>query len=114
MIRDIDFDGFCQRLIRQGRSNYVFSRMHPDKEIVYWAETEDAEARWKKVAMSYDAILNSARQLDKLVNMEIAAGFEIDGLTESLLHKAYFAAFRVCKLKGIIEKLESDSTALLE
>jgi hypothetical protein len=44
--------------------------------------------------------------------MEIAAGFEIDELTESLLHRAYFAAFRVCKLKGIIEKLESDRNAL--
>jgi len=112
MIRDIDFDGFCQRLIRQGRSNHVFSRMHPDREIVSWAETHDAEARWDKVSPSYDAILNSARQLDKLVNMEIAAGFEIDKLTESLLHRAYFAAFRVCKLKGIIEKLESDRTTL--
>ncbi len=113
MIRNIDFDGFCQRLIRQGRSNYVFSRMHPDKEIARWAETGGAKARWEKVSASYDAILNSARQLDKLVNMRIVAGFETDELTESLLHRAYFAAFRVCKLRGIMDKLESDGTAPL-
>lgn len=111
MIRDIDFDGFCQRLIRQGRSNYVFSRMHPDKEIESWAETFDAKTRWDKVSASYDAILNSARQLDKFVNMQVAAGLELDELTENLLHRAYFAAFRLCKLKGITEKIESDGPA---
>ena len=43
-IRKIDFDGFCNRLERQGASNYVYSQLHPEPEIQQWTERKDSSA----------------------------------------------------------------------
>ena len=104
MVRDIDFAGFCRRLERQGNSNYVFSRLHPIPEIVAWTETGDADSIWQKVAGQYEKIIKSARHLDEIGNLKSAYGLELDATTRYLLHRGYWAAFKACKVKGIIEK----------
>jgi hypothetical protein len=48
MVRDISFDAFCTRLIRQGESQYVFSQLHPDTEVQKWTEMIGAEEEWRK------------------------------------------------------------------
>jgi len=103
MIRNLDFDDFCNRLARQGRSNYVFSRLHPVPEIQSWTEVTEAESLWEKIEPVYDAIVRSARELDRIANIRIDSGFGVDGLTEALLHRGYRAAFQACKFKGILE-----------
>jgi glycosyltransferase involved in cell wall biosynthesis len=104
MVRDIDFAGFCRRLERQGNSNYVFSRLHPVPEIVHWTETGDADSIWQKVEGQYEKIIQSAGHLDEIANLKLANGFELDDTTLGLLHRGYRAAFKACKVKGIIEK----------
>lgn len=103
MIRDVGFDEFCNRLIRQGRSNFVFGKLHSSPEIQHWTEIVKADGLWSKIEPVYDAIVRSARELDRIANLRIASGFGIDDLTEILLHRAYRAAFEASKLKGIME-----------
>ena len=108
MIRNVGFDEFCNRMIRQGRSNFVFSKLHSSPEILDWTEIVKAEELWGKIEPVYDAIVRSARELDRIVNLRIASGFIIDDLTEILLHRAYRVAFEASKLKGIMEGKSRD------
>jgi glycosyltransferase involved in cell wall biosynthesis len=101
MVRDISFDEFCARLIRQGESQYVFSQLHPDVEVQNWAEMIGAEEKWQKIKTVYEAVIRSARELDRIANLKLELGFEIDDITNDLLYRAYPNAFRACKLKGI-------------
>ncbi|MCZ6594516.1 MAG: glycosyltransferase family 2 protein [Bacteroidetes bacterium] len=103
MIRPITFDDFCKRLIKQGRSQYVFSQLSNDPEVDRYTEVPEIEEKWLEMETLYEARIHSARELDKIVNLRITYGFEIDDLTKRLLHKAYWWAFRACKIKGMIE-----------
>ncbi|MGH8764072.1 MAG: glycosyltransferase family 2 protein [Nitrosospira sp.] len=104
MIRKVDFDAFCYRLERQGASNYVFSQIHPEPEIQRWSETVDSEQNWAMIGEHYEAIVKSARSLDSMANLKLAAGFDLGDENRNLLHRAYWAAFKACKVKGIVEK----------
>lgn len=106
MVRPVDFDDFCQRLIRQGRSNYICSKLHNDREVQEWCEIIGAADKWKEISPHYEALINSARELNKIALAKLEYGFPIDESTRQLLHDAYWQAFRVCKLKGIMEESE--------
>jgi len=101
MVRDISFDAFCARLIQQGESQYVFSQLHPDMEVQKWAEMIDAEEEWQNIQSVYEALVRSARELDRIVNLKIELGLPLDDVTFELSYRAYRDAFRACKLKGI-------------
>lgn len=103
MVRKMDFDTFCYRLERQGASNYILSQIHPQLEIQQWTETIDSEENWAMIDGHYDVILGSARHLDSIANLKIASGFELDDETRALTYRAYWAAFKACKLKGIMK-----------
>jgi len=98
MVRGIDFDGFCNRLIRQGRSNYVFSRLHSDQEVQRWTEVANP---WVSSESTYNITAQSARQLDRAARLKQTFGFELDNNETALLHRAYMTAFRAAKQKGI-------------
>ena len=104
MVRDISFDAFCTRLIRQGESQYVFSQLHPDAEIQNWTEMIGAEEEWQKIETVYEAVIRSARELDRIANLKLELGLEFDDMTTDLLHRAYRNAFRACKFKGIYNR----------
>lgn len=106
MIRPLTFDDFCSRLIRQGRSQYVFSTLHDDPAVHKWAEMEDAEEKWNNIKDAYEEKVKSARELDKLANTKLKLGLELDDVTIRLLYSAYWWVFRACKLKGISEARE--------
>jgi GT2 family glycosyltransferase len=101
MVRDISFDEFCARLIRQGESQYIFSQLHPDMEVQNWAEMVGAEEEWQKIKMVYEAVIRSARELDRIASLKLELGFKPDAITYALLYQAYPNAFKACKLKGI-------------
>jgi glycosyltransferase involved in cell wall biosynthesis len=103
-IRKIGFDSFCHRLERQGASNYVCSQLHPEPEIQQWADIADSEQKWMMIDGHYDAIIKSARHLDSIANLKLAAGLDLDEATRGLLYRAYWAAFTACKVKGAMEK----------
>ena len=104
MVRDISFDAFCARLIRQGESQYVFSQLHPTTEVQNWAEIAGAEEEWKKIKTVYEVILRSARELDRIANLKLELGLEFEEVTQNLLYRAYQSAFRACKLRGIYSR----------
>jgi len=104
MVRDIPFDAFCRRLIRQGESQYVFSQLHPDPEVQKWTEMIGAEEEWQRIEPVYEAVIRSARELDRIANLKIELGLELDDVTLDLLHRAYRNAFRACKLRGIYNR----------
>jgi len=104
VVRDISFDAFCARLIRQGESQYVLSQLHQDTEVQNWAEVAGAEEQWEKIKMFYEAIVRSARELDRIANLKLELGLELDDITRSLLYQAYRRAFGACKLKGICNR----------
>jgi glycosyltransferase involved in cell wall biosynthesis len=101
MIREINFDGFCRRVSRQGQSQYVFSKLHDDPVVRKYTEVEGSEDAWREIGQVFSSLLHSARMLDRLANAKLELGLTSDETTESLLHREYFAAFRACKLKGI-------------
>lgn len=104
MVRKIDFDAFCYRLERQGGANYVMSQIHSEPEIQQWAETIDLDKNWAMINGHYDAIVGSARHLDSIANLKLALGFDLDDETRYLIHRGYWAAFKACKLKGIVKR----------
>lgn len=103
MIRCLDFEGFCRRCTMQGRSNRVFSDMHPVPEIQQWTEMDTAAAEWQGIAPRFEEILRTARNLDRLALARTEADLPLDDFTRTLLHRAYHAAFRACRIKGSME-----------
>lgn len=110
MVRRIDLDGFCARLIRQGRSNVLFSRLHQDGEVQRWTEVAQAEAVWPGIAPVYDALVQSARHLDRLATRKEESGFPLEEADTRWLHHGYRTACRAAKMRGIIEGLEGRTT----
>jgi glycosyltransferase involved in cell wall biosynthesis len=103
MTRPVDFDDFCARLLKQGRSQYVFSSLHDDPAVHHWAEVVGWEEKWTKIKKFYEAKKNSAKGLDKIANTKLHLNLGLDDTTRKLLYNAYWWVFRACKLKGIAE-----------
>jgi GT2 family glycosyltransferase len=103
-VRKIDFDAFCNRLERQGASNYVFSQLHPEWEVQQLTGIADSEQTWPMIGRYYEAIKQSARNLDLMANLKLASNLGLDEDTRALLHRAYWAAFKACLMKGAVEK----------
>jgi glycosyltransferase involved in cell wall biosynthesis len=103
MIRPVAFDDFCERLVRQGRSQYIFGTLHNDPNVHAWAEIADADKKWKNIEPVYNVKLRSARELDKIANMKQRYHLDLDDLTRRLVFKSYWWAFKACKIRGIIE-----------
>lgn len=114
MVRNVSVDDVCRRLYRQGQSNFVFSRLHQDPQVQRWTEVGEAGEAWRNAAPAYDAIVRSARELDRTVRMRRRAALPVGPLDLSLLHRSYWAAFRVSKFKGIVEKAKEAGKDLLE
>ena len=106
MARPVAFDDFCQRLIKQGRSQYVFSTLHADPDVHKWAEVVGAEEKWNNIRAIYEAKIRSARELDKIANMKLKYNLGLDDSTKRLLQMAYWWVFKACKIKGIVEAKE--------
>ncbi len=104
MVRPFDFDGFCRRLYRQGQSNLVFSRLHPEPAVQKWTEVEGAVARWREMEPHYERLMRTGSQLDRLARLRAEAGLSSEDLDGQLLHAAYWTAFRASKVKGIADK----------
>ena len=107
MVRAVTFDDFCGRLIRQGRSQYVFSTLHDDPEVKMWTEVIEAEELCDDITAVFEAKINSARELDRIASLKQKYRFDLDDVTKMLVYKAYWWAFKSCKIKGIIEAREN-------
>jgi glycosyltransferase involved in cell wall biosynthesis len=102
MIRDISFDDFILRLVKQGRSKFIFSTLHNTPEVKKLTNVLEAKEKWEFIEPSYDNIIKSAAALDKIANKKMEFGFGIDSHLRYLLHQAYSIAFCASELKGIV------------
>jgi len=93
MLRALSLDEFCRRTETQGRSNWLFSRLHPAPEIQIWAGIEDAHSRWQRLRPEYNRMIDTARRLDAMAEARIKYGIEMDSVFVALLHRAYWDAF---------------------
>jgi glycosyltransferase involved in cell wall biosynthesis len=101
MVRPLSFDQFCDRLIKQGRSNFVFSRLHQDAEVLAWTEANDAP-KWDAIAPVYETLRKAGRDLDKIFRLKEKLQLPADD-DRRLLYECYWTAFRASKIKGISE-----------
>lgn len=106
MIRPVAFDDFCKRLIKQGRSQYIFSTLHNDKDVHKWAEVIGAWHKWGNIKNIFEAKVRSSIKLDEIANLKLSHKLEVDDLTKRLLYNSYWWVFKACKIKGITEEME--------
>ncbi|MEK7801724.1 MAG: hypothetical protein AAB276_04650, partial [Pseudomonadota bacterium] len=112
MARSLALDDFCNRLIKQGRSQYVFSAMYDDPKVHQWCETNGFEETWDEIGPGYDKLLASTRALDKIAHTRVRLGLGSDPLTERLLYRSYHLLFRAAKVKGMVEAMSKDGNKL--
>jgi GT2 family glycosyltransferase/glycosyltransferase involved in cell wall biosynthesis len=104
MIRPVTYNQFCQRCIKQGKSQYHFSRMHSDPAIQNYCMMENVDDKWAYVKRSLERRMQYVKDLEStlmnhtpLSNRQV---HEIDNL--------YWWTFNALKIKGIIEAKEQD------
>jgi cellulose synthase/poly-beta-1,6-N-acetylglucosamine synthase-like glycosyltransferase len=105
MIRTISFDDFCTRSYRQGRSQFHFASLHPHPEVRKYCEIDVSLAEWRAHWRDYAAILRRTRELDRLANIRIEAGFTIPVAFQNRLDAAYHQAFFLTRAKGVADAL---------
>lgn len=99
MIRPITYDEFCRRCLRQGRSQWQFSRFHQDLQVVAWCGVAQASQRWSEIEGRLDEMVARVHELEPLVE---AAAPDQQGLLLQELHDLYWSSFEAFKLKGIM------------
>lgn len=114
MLRAFSLDAFCNRTESQGRSNWLFSRLHPAAEIQVWTGVEDARSRWQRLRPEYNRLIETARRLDALAEARLNHGIGIDSVFAALLHRAYWDALDAARLRGIASAAEEDGRAVRE
>lgn len=105
MIRTLDFDDFCGRCYQQGRSNWKFSKLHPDEAVQQWTMAKTATDEWVSIKPHYNQILKSGRDLDRFAIERVNADLPIDAVTTVLLHHAYHQAFNAERAKGMVKSM---------
>ena len=101
MVRAYSFDQFCDRLIKQGRANFVFSRLHSDPEVREWTEVAEIET-WDKIGPVYETLRKSGRDFDAIFRYKRKVGIDTAEDRE-ILHQTYWTAFRASKIRGMAE-----------
>ncbi len=104
MTRPVMLKDFIDRLLKQGRSQAVFSEIHPGLEVRKWCEIDSIVDEWGQIEPVYDLAVHSALQLEKITNEKTRLGLPIDALTVRLFYQSLWNVFRATKVKGMIEQ----------
>lgn len=105
MIRTLTFEDFCRRCYLQGRSNWVFSELHPHPLVHAWARLQGIEANWEIIASRFDVLMQAGQGLDRYAQERARLDLPLDELTMRLLHRAYAAAFDANRIRGSIDRM---------
>jgi GT2 family glycosyltransferase len=103
MIRGLDFDDFCHRSIRQGRSQWAFASLHPNEDVRTYCEIDQGLAAWSATATDFAAILRHVRGLDLMMQMRGPRAPPLTAQSQVELDAAYREAFFLCRAKGIAD-----------
>ena len=103
MVRALSVDDYLRRCYKQGRSNWVFSTLHPDPVVRAYTQVDGLEMEWRDIEPRYPEVMKMARDLDRLALQRARARLPLDGVTVHLLYRAYHAAFRAARIKGSVD-----------
>jgi glycosyltransferase involved in cell wall biosynthesis/SAM-dependent methyltransferase len=101
MNRAITFDEFCRRCEKQGRSQHVFSREHPDPAIRKYCLSDDISRNWAE----REPLLE--RRTEETRDMELRA-VQDRSLVQGL-YSHYAWCFETYKIKGFVEALNEET-----
>lgn len=102
MNRPITYEEFCRRCERQGLSQWMFARMHPDEEIQTYCGLADVEERWSAV----EPELAEKRARAAEIERELGSGVGGDELRRELW-SLYWSTFDASKVKGIVDGMRA-------
>lgn len=105
MLRCLSYDAFCERLCRQGKSNFVFSQLHPTLEVERWTEIRQLD-KWSTIRSAYGLLRKAGREVDAVFRAKSRLGLVSDSDRE-ILYEAYSTAFRASKIKGMADAATS-------
>lgn len=100
----IGLEELCDQARREGEARLEVSRLHADEALRRWTEVPGAGESWRRFGAAYDAVVRSARELDRIVRMRTELGMAVDENDVALLHRSYGAALLASRTKGIVEK----------
>ena len=103
MNRALSFEDFCRRSYLQGRSNFVFGQLHPDQDVIEWAQLETLIKDWEQIGANYNELLQAGKHLDLFARERFKAGLKLDALAQFFLQKSYKNAFSASRIKGSID-----------
>jgi len=112
MMRPIGFEDFCRRSILQGRANFIWSRLHPEPEVLEWCQMDTINQNWSTVRENFDLIIEYARELDDFGNKIMNLGVPLPFPFRDILKMAYGEAFWACKIKGIMEERREQASSV--
>ena len=105
MIRGFSFEQFCDRLIRQGRSNFALSQLHPDLLVRRWTEV-DQVSDWETLEPA---------SLHSQIGQRLGCACSIQAtawdrqLRRSRILTRNWLAFRASKIKGMASAAASEA-----
>ena len=103
MIRPLSFGDVCRRSIRQGRSQWLFARLHDAQTVRDYCEIDRALALWPSVKADFAAILRRAEALDHMMLRRGPQAPALSPESQAELDDAYREAFLLCRAKGIAD-----------
>src|SRR5262245_38342128 len=100
MNRPVAYDDFCLRCERQGRAQWLFSRLHPEPPIQQYCQVLDLNTRWGETEPRLAGAVRRVRELE--TGLAATPGEPPATLLDEL-HALYRFTFDGFKLKGIVE-----------
>lgn len=112
MVRPISFEQFCLRSEKQGKGNYLFSRIHPEPVVQQYCMAYDAEEKWKYVEKHLISKKQRVQEIENIIAKKGAANFHGDDQIKLIteLHDLYYWSFISHKLKGFVESSKAIDT----
>ncbi len=113
VIRPRGFEEVCTHAYSQGQAYWLLARLYPERDALGCASLDGVESEWKVIAPLFPNVMKSARELDRFARERCRADLPLDDLTMRLLHRAYAAALRANRIRGVLDAMSGpvvDST----
>jgi hypothetical protein len=110
MNRSINYEEFCRRRERQGRSEYWFAQLHPDPVVQDYCQTPSASEKWR------DAKPELEDKVQRVLDIEaLLKGYDEryrEGAMVQELRDLYQWTFDAFRIKGFVEAMHSQNKIL--
>jgi glycosyltransferase involved in cell wall biosynthesis len=100
------FDDLCRKFREDGAARFLLSRLYPHEPVLRFTQVKEASRLWSTVGLAHEALVRSARELDRLVRLRRELGLEVTSREVTLLERGYWTAFRTSRLAGIIQQAD--------